>query len=154
MPNKIDEAYQKAARYCSYQERTEQEVRNKLQALGVTQKGEKEQLVQVLKAAHFLDERRYVEAFIRGKVVGKQWGKKKLFITLANKGLDRALIRKGLDAIEDADYLRSLHKAAEQKERSLAKLAERDPVQYKQKLTNYLLQKGYEPEWIYQVVQE
>lgn len=151
MLNKKNNAYEKVVQYCGYQERTEQEVRNKLHALGVTQTREKDQFIRALKAENFLNEERYIEAFIRGKVLSRQWGKKKLLITLTNKGLDPTLIQKGLDALADTDYLQSLHKAADRKKRSLAG---KDPVLYKQKLTHYLLQKGYEPELVYQVTQQ
>jgi len=69
--NQENTFYQKAAHYCGYQERTEKEVQEKLRAWGVAQK-EVEHMIQALKADHFLDEERYVEAFIRSKYLGKQ----------------------------------------------------------------------------------
>ncbi|MEL6606847.1 MAG: hypothetical protein AAFP88_01180, partial [Bacteroidota bacterium] len=58
-------AYEKATRYCSYQDRTEKEVRTKLRALGVMQEAEVAQLIQTLKAEKFLDEERYVASLDR-----------------------------------------------------------------------------------------
>ena len=142
--------YQQAARYCSYQERTTQETKAKLQTLGATPE-EVEQLIQQLKEERFLDEERYVEAFIRGKFLGKHWGKRKLLVALTKKGLDPALIQQGLDAIEEADYLQTLRRVAHRKKQLLAG---EDYTQIKRKLTNYLLQKGYEPDLVYQTVQE
>ena len=144
-------AYQKAARYCSYQDRTEKEVRAKLSALGVTQETETEQLIQALKAKKLLDEERYVASFIRGRVVGKHWGKRKLQRALASQGVGATLIQKGLAALDDADYLRGLREVAERKKQALAGTP---PQQEQQKLTNYLLQKGYEPALVDQTVQE
>jgi regulatory protein len=147
-----DSLYRKAAHYCGYQERTEKEVQGKLCAWGVEQKSEEERIIQALKADNFLNEERYVEAFIRGKFLGKQWGKRKILAALDKKGVvDQALIQKGIATIETTDYLQTLRYVADRKTKSLA----REPsIQKRQKLTNYLLQKGYEPDLVYQTVQE
>ena len=142
--------YQKAAHYCGYQERTEKEVQGKLRTWGVEKK-EEERIIQTLKADHFLDEERYVEAFIRGKFLGKQWGKRKILDALTEKGLDQALIQKGIATIEPADYLQHLCYLAERKKQSLAGTP---LIQARQKLMNYLLQKGYEPDLVIKTVQD
>lgn len=144
-------AYEKAARYCSYQDRTEKEVRTKLHALGVTQAAEVTQLIQALKTEKFLDEERYVASFVRGRLIGKQWGKKKIRLALAGKGVESTLIDRELAAIEDADYLQTLREVATKKQQGLAG---KDARQDRQKLTNYLLQKGYEYDLVYPTVQE
>jgi regulatory protein len=146
-----DVIYRKAARYCGYQERTEKEVQEKLRAWGVEQKSEEERIIKALRVNRFLDEERYVEAFIRGKFSGKQWGKRKLLAALGKKGLSQALIQQGLAAIETTDYLQTLHRVADRKKKSLAGATS---IQKRQKLTNYLLQKGYEPDLVCQTVQE
>ena len=145
-----DSLYRKAAHYCGYQERTEKEVQEKLRVWGVAQE-EVARIIQTLKADRFLDEGRYLEAFIRGKFLGKQWGKRKLLAALSKKGLDQVLIQKGLDTIETPDYLQTLRYVADRK---IASLAEATSMQKRQKLTNYLLQKGYEPDLVCQTVQE
>ena len=145
-----DTLYRKAAHYCGYQERTEKEVQEKLCTWGVENK-ETARIIQALKANHFLDEERYVEAFIRGKFLGKQWGKRKLIAALTKKGLDPTLIQRGLAAIETTNYLQALRDVADRKEKSLAGATS---IQKKQKLTNYLLQKGYEPDLVNQTVQD
>ncbi len=143
--------YQKAIRYCGYQERTEKEVQEKLRAWGVAQKEEEVRIIQALQEDNFLNEERYVEAFIRGKFLGKQWGKRKMFDVLTKKGVDSVLIQKGLATIETTDYLQHLRYVANRKKQSLA---EASSIQGMQKLTNYLLQKGYEPDLVTQTVQE
>jgi regulatory protein len=146
-----DILYRKAAHYCGYQERTEKEVQGKLCAWGVEQKSEEERIIQALKADHFLNEERYVEAFIRGKFLGKQWGKRKLLAALDKKGVDQALIQKGIASIETTDYLQTLRYVADRKKKSLAG---EPSIQRRKKLMNYLLQKGYESDLVYQTVQE
>ncbi len=150
MLDKEDILYQKAAHYCGYQERTKKEIQNKLRAWGVEKKVE-ERIIQTLKADHFLDERRYVEAFIRGKFLGKKWGKRKISTALTEKGFDQALIQQGVAGIENADYLQSLRYLADRKKQVLAGVSS---LQAREKLTNYLLRKGYEPDLVIQTVKE
>ena len=81
----------------------------------------------------------------------KKWGKRKLLAALTAKGLDRALIQKGLATIEPTDYLQRLRHVAERKKQTLTGA---NAMQTRQKLTNYLLQKGYEPDLVTQTVKE
>jgi regulatory protein len=148
--DKSDAVYQKAMRYCGYQERTVKEVQEKLRGWGVEGKNEAH-IIQALKEDRFLDEGRYIAAFIRGKFLGKKWGKEKLAAVLTSKGLDQVLVRQGLAMIEDADYLQRLRDVAE---RRRASLAEASSTEARRKLMNYLFQKGYEFDLVMQVVQE
>jgi regulatory protein len=150
IPDKEEILYQKAAHYCGYQERTEKEIQNKLRAWGVEKK-EAERVLQTLKEDHFLDEGRYVEAFIRGKFLGKKWGRRRIFAALTEKGLDQALVQQGIATIENADYLQSLRYVADRKKQTLSGVPS---IQARKKLTNYLLQKGYEPDLVIKTVQD
>ncbi len=143
--------YQKAARYCSYQERTEKEVGEKLRTLGIACEVEATKIIQTLKVERFLSEERYVEAFVRGKFFAKKWGKRKLLTALSQKSLDQVLIQKGLDAINDVDYRQALYALANQRKQQLSGT---NLGQNQQKLINYLLQKGYEPGLAWEAVQE
>ena len=146
-----DAIYQKAAHYCSYQERTEKEMQDKLYAWGVDDQEEIARIIQVLKTNRFLDEERYVATFIRGKYLGRQWGKRKLWAVLMKKAISPVLIQKGLEALETDTYLQSLRHIATRKQLLLTGTT---LTQKKQQLTNFLLQKGYEPDLVHQVVQE
>jgi regulatory protein len=146
-----DAIYQKAQRYCSYQERTCKEVREKLRAWGIIQPEIIERILQMLTEQHFLDEQRYVEAFIRGKFVSRRWGKKKLSMALTQKGLAPSVIQQGLDAITPEDYRETLRYVAHRKQQSLLGMPF---TQQKRKLRSYLLQKGYETDLIGTVLSE
>ncbi len=143
-------AYGPAARYCSYQERTEQEVHKKLATLGVPAE-EVEPLIEVLKAQRFLNEERYVEAFIQGKWGRKQWGKRKLKMALIGKGVAPTYIQQGLDSIDETAYRQVLQELADKKRASLQAYTH---AEQQQKTTNYLLQRGYEPDLVYSTVQK
>jgi len=108
-------------------------------------------MLQMLTEERFLDEQRYVEAFIRGKLEGRRWGKRKLRVALTQRGLSPSLIQRGLDAIAPTDYLEGLRYVAHRKQQALSDMP---PMQQRRKLTYYLLQKGYEPDLISQIVRE
>jgi regulatory protein len=143
-------AKQKAARYCSYQERTIAEVEKKLLDWGIQDKSAIEKLLQELQEAQFLDEKRYVEAFVRGRFNIKKWGKRKIYYELVKKQIDPSVIQEGLDIIEETAYLNTIEQLIVQKKKSIATL---QPALGRQKITHYLLQKGYELELIQEAIQ-
>ncbi|XWN34858.1 MAG: regulatory protein RecX [Roseivirga sp.] len=144
-------ALQKIAHYCSYQDRTEAQVRAKLRALGVGEETVVEQIVQKLYAERYLDEERYAAAFVRGKFLDKKWGKQKIRHALAMQGIASALIERALATLPNTNYLQTLRHVALQKKQQLTGQV---PGQAQQKLTRHLLQKGYEPDLVSKTVQE
>jgi len=62
------------AKYCAYQERCHQEVRDKLYSYGLTP-DDVELLIYELIQQDFINEERFTLAFVRGKFVYKKWGK-------------------------------------------------------------------------------
>ena len=71
----------------------------------------------------------------------KKWGKVKIIHALRQRRVSEPNIKKGLQEIEDTDYLVTLGKAARTKWNSLK--AEQY-INRQAKTTAYLLQKGYE----------
>jgi regulatory protein len=72
----------------------------------------------------------------------KQWGKKKIEQGLKEKQISSYCIKKALAVIDDADYEQTLKKIANKKWELLK--FEKNIFIKKQKLQDYLLQKGYE----------
>ena len=143
--------YQKIACYCSYQERTKKEVMQKLHALGLSSEEVATQMIERLVQERFLDEERYVTAFIRGKFLHKRWGKRKLMAALAQKGISTEYIQAGLATISMTEYRQVIRDLAVQKKQTLLDM---DTYQAQQKLTRYLLQKGFELEVVRPIVEE
>ena len=67
------QALLKAQKYCAYQERCQQEVRNDLYKLGV-QRDDIEGIISDLISSNFLNEERFSRAFARGKFKNNDWG--------------------------------------------------------------------------------
>lgn len=142
-------AKQKLARYCSYQERNKKEVQQKLATYKELTSVEAQQIIQELTQERFLDETRYLTAFVNGKFHLNKWGKTKIYHSLAGTGIDPKLIQQALEQIPSQEYAETLRQLARKKKASL--VGESD-VMIQKKLINYLLQKGYELDIIQEVL--
>ncbi len=144
------QAKAKAAKYCAYQERTQQEVRDKLYSYGLSRDVVEEVLADLITEG-FVNEERYAKAFCRGKFINNKWGKVKIAIALRQKGLSDYCIRSGMEAIGEEDYQVQLKSIINKKWRSLS--GEDDYVR-KHKTARYAIGKGYEPDLIWQLLGE
>lgn len=140
-----EQAYEKAKYYCAYQERSHKETKEKLYSFGI-RKEYVEFLLSRLIEEGYLNEERFAIQFAGGKFRMKQWGKKKIEQGLKEKQVSSYCIKKALTQIEDTDYERTLEKIAKQKWDQLK--PEKNIFLKMRKLQDYLLQKGYEYEWV------
>ncbi|MBF8965406.1 regulatory protein RecX [Pontibacter sp. FD36] len=134
------EALIKAAAYCAYQERTQQEVRTKLYTYGL-EPDDVEEIIVRLGQEKMLDEERYAQAYVRGKYGLKKWGRRKIVQGLKSKGISDYCIKQGLKEIDYDVYEQNLLQLLEKKN---ATEKEKNPFARRQKLTYYLVSKGYE----------
>ena len=135
----------KAESWCAYQERSQQEVRNKLYDWEL-KPSEVEEVIADLIASNFLNEERFALAYASGKANIKKWGKQKIKQGLKFKKVPEKLIQKALNSIDGDKYFEELCQAVLKKEKTLT---EKDPLKKKYKLLNYLLGKGYEKDLIF-----
>lgn len=138
----------KAESWCAYQERSQQETRNKLYEYGLHQ-NEVEEVITELIVTNFLNEERFAMAYVSGKVNIKKWGRIKIKQGLKFKKVPDKLIQKALNSIDGDKYLANLLAMAEKK---LRVLSEKDPIKKKYKLITYLQTKGYEKDLIFDVL--
>lgn len=146
-----EQALQKARHYCAYQERCHHEVKEKLYSLGLW-KTEVEEALSTLIEENYLNEERFAIQFAGGRFRMKQWGRVKIRYELKQKQVGEYCIKKGLAAIDEEDYLRTLHKLGAAKWESLGE--EENVFARRQKLQSYLMQKGYEPDLIGDLIRE
>ena len=142
------QALQKLRHYCGYQERCHSEVREKLYRLVIAKKSH-DGIIASLIEEGYLDEERFAIAFAAGKFRVKQWGKQKIRHALVQKQVSEYSINKGLSKIKDDEYIAVLKKLGEEKYESLN---QEQWVIRKRKTRDYLLQKGYEPELVNEVL--
>jgi regulatory protein len=145
-----EQAIQRIRHYCAYQERAQQEVRDKLYELGMT-KDEVEEIMSDLIAENFLNEERFAVQFAGGHFRIKGWGKVKIQHALQQKRVSSYNIKIGLKAIDGDAYLKTLEQLATKKwnslkgERGLSRMA---------KTYAFLQQRGFEPLLYQPVVQK
>jgi regulatory protein len=141
-------ALAKAEHYCAYQERSQQEVRDKLYEWGLYPKSV-ENVIILLIAGNFLNEERFANVYTRSKFNQKGWGKNKIKQGLKLKRVSDPLIKKALKVIDGDDYLMMLQQILQKK--SLL-LAEKDQFKRRYKLQQYALSRGYENDLIADVL--
>ena len=142
------EAKRKAESYCAYQERAQQEVRNKLYEWGLHQE-EVENIIAQLIEDNFLNEERFAKAYTLGKFRMKGWGKIKIKQHLKAKNVSEPLIRIALREIDLNEYERKMDDIIDKKvNKSLHELSFIE----KSKLATYLQSKGFENDIIFKKI--
>ncbi|GGZ19519.1 recombinase RecX [Echinicola pacifica] len=140
----------KIAAFCAYQERSQQEVRDKLYTYGL-HRDEVEELISVMITENFLNEERFAETYVRGKFNLKKWGKIKILQGLKQHRLSANCVKAGMKQISEEAYWDTLLGLASAKWNSLA---EPDAFRKKIKVQRFLLSRGYENDLIYMALQE
>jgi regulatory protein len=143
-------ALMKAEHYCAYQERAQQEIRNKLYEWGL-HAADVENIISELITTNFLNEERFAMSYVSGKFNIKKWGKIKIKQGLKLRKVPDRMITKALNSINYDDYLQVIQAAAEKKLRTIT---EKDSYKRKQKLMTYLMGKGFESDLILSVLKD
>ena len=146
-----EQALPKARQYCAYQERCHSEVKEKLYGFGLYKK-DVEQLMSNLIEENYLNEERFAMVFAGGRFRIKHWGKVKIKYELKQKQVSEYCIKKALLEINTSDYLKTLYKLAESKLKLLK--GEKNIYIKKKKLQDYLLQKGFEVQFIQTIMKD
>ena len=147
-PLSPEKAHAKAESYCAYQERSQQEVRDKLYDWGLYST-QVEQLISTLIQDNFLNEERFALAFAQGKLRIKGWGRIKIKQALKFKRVPDKLIQKALKNLDYDEYEQKLIAVFQKKDRLLT---EKDAFKRRYKLQQYLLGRGFESDLIYEVM--
>ncbi|HVF98108.1 MAG TPA: regulatory protein RecX [Flavisolibacter sp.] len=143
-----EQAIQKLRQFCGYQERSHSEVKQKLWDLGVY-RSEHDSIISSLIEDDYLNEERFAKQFAGGKFRMKDWGRKKIYYGLKEKGIGDYLIKQAMKEIDDEVYRKTLQELAEKK---YALLKDEQYLVRKKKTMDYLLQKGYESNLVMAVV--
>jgi len=134
-----DGAKPKLEKYCAYQERSHKQVFDKCRSYGLSESDSNEILVELIQS-NFLNEERFVEAYVKGKFKIKSWGKQKISQGLKLAGINQKLISLSIQEIKFEDYIKTIQRLAEKK---LKTLKEGTDFEKKIKVQRYLLSKGY-----------
>jgi len=146
-----EKAYQKITAFCSFRDRTQKEIVDKLYAIGAS-KDIVKNLILKLQEEGYLDEERMARTYAGGKFRVKAWGRKKIQVHMKHLGLSKEQISKGLEEISTPEYQSRLQDLFDKKWESLQK--EEDPRQRLAKTIRFLAGKGYEADLIWDVVRK
>ena len=150
-PRKITDevtALAKAEHFCAYQERAQQEVRDRLYEWGLWTDAVENTIAKLI-AGNFLNEERFAYAYTRSKFNQKGWGRNKIKQGLKFKKVSDALIKKALKQLDGDAYLAMLTTLLEKKS---ALLPEKDVYKRHHKLKQYAMSRGYENDLIADVL--
>ncbi|MEO5584158.1 MAG: regulatory protein RecX [Flavobacteriales bacterium] len=134
----------KARNYCARQERSQQEVRDKVYSWG-GHKESVEQIIAQLIGEGFLNEARFAEHYAVSKSRQKGWGRRKIEQALQAKRVSKVCIAKGLKAIDGDEQSQQLEAAVAKR---WEKLKHEEPFIRKGKLVRYFMTKGFSSEEI------
>jgi len=148
MTDTLKDALRKAAMFCAYQERTQQEVRDRLKEWGVWGDDAEEVIAELIQQ-NYLNEERFAKSFAGGKFRVKGWGKRKIKQHLQQRGITGYNLNEALKEIEPDDYRQTLVDLLDRKRRSLN---DANPLVIKQKLIRFAMSRGYESDLIFAVL--
>tara|TARA_B110000046_G_scaffold173759_1_gene196656 strand:- start:8175 stop:8651 length:477 start_codon:yes stop_codon:yes gene_type:complete len=145
-PLSFQEVLLKLMRYCSYQERSSFEVKQKLREYALPA-DKVEEIMDLLVDDNFIDEDRFAALFVRGKVKVKRWGVYKIREGLSRKGVSSDEMAKAIATIDQETYIENLNYLVDRK----LDLS-REHGEDISKMYRYLKSKGYEGDKISKVL--
>ena len=125
-------------RQCSRREYCTEDVLSKAEKALEGNREEAQKILQTLIAEKYVDDLRYAEAYARDKSSIAGCGEVKIRYMLSAKGIDRDVISKALEEIDEKKADERLHKLLENKYRTL-----KDDPQWRMKLLRFALGRGY-----------
>lgn len=146
----VDEATRKLENYCTYQERCHKEVFEKLKELNMIPLAIDTIMAHLIEH-NFLNEERFARSYARGKFKIKKWGKNRIVRELKLRGISRFNINLALQEITDDEYAEAFNNLAQ---KQFEKIKEASIPKRKKKLADYLIYRGWEPEMVYDKVNE
>lgn len=134
------QAIEKIKNWCAYQERSQWEVRNKLNSYGLNE-DETESIIADLILENFINEERFAKAFVSGKLRIKHWGKNKIKAGLKQHRISETIIKEALKSIDGDEYEAALKKVVAKKHRLLKG---KDKRKNFYALLNHTVSRGFE----------
>ncbi len=144
------QALLKAQSTCAYQERCQQEMRDKLYEWGLYPDAVEETIAALI-TDNFLNEERFAIAYAGGKFRIKKWGKIKIRIELKKRKISEYCIKKAMQEISDSDYVATIKQLIAKKSKDIKG---GKPQVRNYKIAQYIASKGFEQNIIWDILRE
>lgn len=136
----FSEALVFAASYCSISEHCESEVLSKISRFELDPEDQKN-IIQRLKQENFINEKRFVKAFVNDKFRINRWGRIKIRYMLKQKGIQNEIIDEGLGQISEEEYHDRIFKLLKEKRPAIKS---KNAYELRSKMIRFASGKGYE----------
>jgi len=145
MGNTTKEVYIKMAAICSRSEQCSTDILKKITGYGI-EGDQAGQIIEKLREENFLDDERYVKAYVRDKFRINKWGRIKMRYYLRAKGLKDETIEKGFEEINAENYKDVLIKTMKDKAKTVKKKTRFEKMG---QIIRFAQNRGFEPELIH-----
>lgn len=102
-----EKALKKLSALCAKGEHSTGEADTKMRQWGLEAHA-RARVIAKLVNAKFIDDRRFATFFIHDKIKFNHWGRRKIEVSLRQKGVDSQIIAEALDEVPDSEYLEIL----------------------------------------------
>ena len=146
----FEEALVKTSNICARQEKCIFDIEKKLTTWEVVPAIKHKVIDQLIKEK-FIDETRYVNYYVKDKFKFNHWGKIKIRWQLKSKSIYGSIVDDALMQIDNEEYKDVLAQLLKQKRKNIK---ETDKYKVKSSLIRFGSSRGFEPDLIYQLIDE
>lgn len=146
----VKEVYAKMARLCSRSEQCSSDIKKKIISGGI-EEDEAELIIQQLKEEKYLNDERYIKAYVKDKFKFNKWGRIKIRHHLRMKHLPEEIIASGLAELDDEKYKAVLIRTMKEKARTVKK---KNKYEKMGQIIRFAQNRGFEPELIHRYMNE
>lgn len=139
------QAYSKMAQLCSRSEQCSADIRKKIIAFELVSEVVDE-IIDKLKTEKYLNDERYIKAYVADKFRINKWGRVKIRHNLRMKGLPEEMIQNKLEDIDEEKYKAVLIKTMKAKAKTVKK---KNRFEKMGQIIRFAQTRGFEPELIH-----
>ena len=143
------ELYSRLTRQCSTAEYAPADIKLKVIRAGLGSTAA-ERIVDKLIDEGYVDEQRYTRAFVHDKFELNHWGRRKIAMALAQKGIRGSHVQEELQNIDEERYRAVLAELLRTKNNTLSANSDQERFQ---KLLAFAASRGYEPNIAYDILE-
>lgn len=142
------EAYLSLAALCAQAEHCQWEMLEKMRRWELSDEAQARVMERLMKE-HYVDDERYVRAFVKDKVRYNKWGRRKVEQALWQKHIGDSVRQQVLDEVDDDEYISILRPLLQQKRRSTKAASD---YELNQKLIRFAVSRGFTMDIIKQCI--